>query len=126
MNALNMDYGMREPSLNEVHSAFGSYREAVNCTGGHLPSVLFYINNPTYPKTHGAPRTESRFAQSLYEAAKYEDRAAAFEANVATAKELWAKLKEQGNRQTVTSVALSMGVARRSASRFLSAAGVRS
>lgn len=45
-DAINMDYGLREPTYEEIRKAFGSITNAYSKTGGSPRLILFLLNNP--------------------------------------------------------------------------------
>lgn len=68
---------MRRPEINEIRAAFGSLSNAVKCTRGDLPTLLFFLANPSKIAGFKPPKTKHRntnteFSQWLFKAAKEE------------------------------------------------------
>lgn len=108
--AINTDYGLRVPTFDEILEVFGSYSECARITGGDVPTILFYINNPD--RIHSDAPTVSpittEFSKKLIVWAQVEE-----------AREAWDNMP----KPSITSVADDMGVCRKVARRALVAAG---
>jgi hypothetical protein len=108
----NTDYGMRLPTHAELRRVFGSLARAYAITGGDVPTLLFYLNNPDRIERAPDCATEQTdgYAKALREAALMEQ---AIEAFVL-----------QGERPTIVETAERIGVCKQVARRLLVSAGL--
>lgn len=106
----NTNYGLRPPSHDELRATFGSLQRCVDTTGGDIPTVLYYLNNPDRIESAGpVPRALDAYAEQLYEAALAESAEAAWD--------------ESGEKPTIKAVSKKLGVCRPVARRALVNAG---
>lgn len=108
--AINTDYGLRVPTFDEILEVFGSHSECARITGGDVPTILFYINNPDriHSGAPTVPPSATEFAKELIQAAQAEE-----------AGKTWDNMA----KPSIINVAGDMGVCRATARRALVVAG---
>lgn len=87
---MNTDYGLREPSFDELRNVFGSVSRAYQITGGSVPTVCFYVNNPRLIESAAdvAPAPASRYGSEMRAEADREEVVAAWDAQQAKRKSI--------------------------------------
>ncbi len=105
----NTSYGLRIPADEEIITAFGSLMACLRVTGGDLPTILFYLNNPE--RIQAAAEVA---AQAGGYSESFRERALAEAAGTE-----WDKAEAGGSKPTIIGVARAIGVCRQVARRAL-------